>query len=64
MVYVMLQGSRVRGVFDSVWLARVFFSDTTGVALGEIEEFECFTGHVLLRVSGYTQARLVPTTYR
>lgn len=64
MVFVMMQGSNVRGVFDSVWEAKVFFNNTTGVAIKDIKDVECpLSGDVLFKIDNYTQARLKKTTY-
>ena len=62
MVFVMVQGSKVRGVFESVFHAKTFFSDTTGRELKTIKDKELSNGDVALLVDGYLQARLKKTT--
>ncbi len=64
MVYVMLNGPRVAGVFESIFHAKAHFSDVTGVKFKEIKEvYQELTGHTLLLVDDYPQARLIPTTF-
>jgi len=64
MVFVMVQGSHVRGVFDTVWEAKVHFSDTTNVPIKDVVEETHLNGDTLLKVNGYCQARLKQTVYR
>ena len=63
MVFVMVQGSKVRGVFDSIFHARCFFSDTTGTPYKDIKEQVHINGDTLLLVNNYVQARLKQTKF-
>jgi hypothetical protein len=60
----MLNGPRVAGVFETKFHAASHFSDVTGVAIKDIElRAQELTGHTLLLVDDYPQARLVPTVF-
>ncbi len=59
MVFVMVQGARVVGVFESVYHAHCHFSDVTGVKFKDIREYEDkLNGDILFMVNDYCQARL------
>lgn len=64
MVFILKNGPRYVGVFESIFHAKSKFSDNTGVAMKDIkEEYQELTGHTLLLVSSYPQARIIPTVF-
>lgn len=61
MIYVMIQGANIRGAFESVSEAKVFFSETTNTDVANIKDKESFNGDILFLVNNYAQARLKKT---
>lgn len=63
MVYVLVQGARIVGVFESIFHAKSFFSDATGVKFSKIVEERSINGDILFKIDNYTQARLKETIF-